>query len=71
MEGFILYRLNAFGLERIPNMYYNYLSDFHFSNIFAMKGTRFEEKDKIYINTKFGKTEMFTILKSREVLIKE
>lgn len=70
-SGFIIYRLNAFGLERVPIMYYDYLKQFHFSNIFAMKGFRFNKNDIINIDGKFGKTEMFPILLEREVLIKD
>lgn len=70
-SGFILYRLNAFGLERIPNMYADFLKQYHFSNIFAMKGYRFHENDIEFIPSRFGGQEMFTLVKEREIEFKE
>jgi len=64
---FVLYRLNAFGLEQIPVMYYQYLKDFHFSNIIAIKGFVFRKEDLSVISSKYGNLNSFKLVDSREL----
>lgn len=70
-SGFTLFRLNAFGLELIPLMFYDYLKQYHFSNILALKGFKFKQEDMMKIDTKFGKMNMYKLVDSIQILFKE
>jgi FkbM family methyltransferase len=66
-NGFNLFRLNAFGFESIPLMFYDYLKDYHFSNILAVKNIIFN--DMIKIDSRFGKLSYYPLVERREIII--